>query len=61
MLACFLGAESPIVCTWWREGTTYDKDLRADFFVFTLDKTSGQFSPTTRYRDFAISPELIHW
>lgn len=28
---------------------------------FTLDKTSGDFSPTTRYRDYAISPELIHW
>jgi len=24
-------------------------------------KTTGQFSPTTRYRDYAISPELIHW
>jgi hypothetical protein len=30
-------------------------------FVFTLDKTSGAFSPTTRYRDYAISRELIHW
>jgi superfamily II DNA or RNA helicase len=45
----------------WREGALYDQHLRADFFVFTLDKTSGQFSPTTRYRDFAISRELIHW
>ena len=45
----------------WREGALYDQDLRADFFVFTLDKTSGQFSPTTRYKDFAISRELIHW
>ena len=27
----------------------------------TLDKTVGHFSPTTRYRDHAISPELIHW
>src|SRR5690606_8554327 len=30
-------------------------------FKFTLDKTSGGFSPTTRYRDYAISRELIHW
>ncbi len=29
--------------------------------AFTLDKTSGNFSPTTRYRDYAISRELIHW
>ena len=25
------------------------------------ESTGGQFSPTTRYRDYAISPELIHW
>jgi hypothetical protein len=29
--------------------------------VFTLDKTTGQFSPTTRYRDYAISRDVIHW
>ena len=45
----------------WREGLFYDNQLRSDFFAFTLDKTSGQFSPTTRYRDYAISRELIHW
>lgn len=27
----------------------------------TLDKSAGSFSPTTRYRDYAISRELIHW
>ena len=45
----------------WREGVRYVEPLKADLFVFTLDKTSGQFSPTTRYRDYAISRELIHW
>jgi hypothetical protein len=45
----------------WREGVLYNEKLGADFFAFTLDKTSGQFSPTTRYRDYAISRELIHW
>ncbi len=45
----------------WREGLFHDNQLRSDFFAFTLDKTSGQFSPTTRYRDYAISRELIHW
>jgi len=29
--------------------------------AFTLDKRSGSFSPTARYRDYAISPRLIHW
>jgi hypothetical protein len=45
----------------WREGAFYDQANKTDVFAFTLDKTSGQFSPTTRYRDYAISRELIHW
>ena len=45
----------------WREGVLHAKELSADLFVFTLDKTGGQFSPTTRYRDYAISRDLVHW
>lgn len=45
----------------WREGVSWLSQIRTDLMVFTLDKTIGQFSPTTRYRDFAISPERIHW
>ena len=45
----------------WREGVRHVPGLPADLCAFTLDKTSGQFSPTTRYRDYAISTELIHW
>ncbi len=45
----------------WREGVYDAKGLGADLLAFTLDKTSGDFSPTTRYRDYAISPSLIHW
>jgi len=45
----------------WQTGVHWMEDERADVFAFTLDKTSGQFSPTTRYRDYAISPNLIHW
>ena len=45
----------------WREGVDDAKSVGADLLAFTLDKTSGDFSPTTRYRDYAISPELIHW
>jgi superfamily II DNA or RNA helicase len=45
----------------WQTGVYWAKDARADLLAFTLDKTSGQFSPTTRYRDYAISRELIHW
>jgi superfamily II DNA or RNA helicase/HKD family nuclease len=45
----------------WQTGVRWLPEARADLFAFTLDKTSGQFSPTTRYRDYAISRELIHW
>uniref|UniRef100_UPI002741A7DE DUF3427 domain-containing protein n=1 Tax=Actinoplanes sp. RD1 TaxID=3064538 RepID=UPI002741A7DE len=45
----------------WREGVYDAKKVGADLLAFTLDKTGGDFSPTTRYRDYAISPELIHW
>lgn len=45
----------------WREGVLWAKEASADLMVFTLDKTSGHFSPTTRYRDYAISRDLIHW
>lgn len=45
----------------WREGVRFARESNADLLVFTLDKTDGQFSPTTRYRDYAISRELVHW
>jgi superfamily II DNA or RNA helicase/HKD family nuclease len=45
----------------WREGVYDAKSVGADLLAFTLDKTSGDFSPTTRYRDYAISRDLIHW
>ena len=37
------------------------KAANAELLAFTLDKSSGGFSPTTRYRDYAISRTLIHW
>ena len=45
----------------WQTGVYWAKDAATDLFAFTLDKTTGQFSPTTRYRDYAISRDLIHW
>ena len=45
----------------WREGVLWINGEKSDIFAFTLDKTEGNFSPTTRYRDYAISRELIHW
>jgi hypothetical protein len=40
---------------WWEPASG------TDLLAFTLDKSAGSFSPTTRYRDYAISRDLIHW
>lgn len=45
----------------WREGVRWLPDTKTDLFAITFDKTSGRFSPTTRYRDYAISRRLLHW
>ena len=39
----------------WHEAT------RTDLFFITLQKTEKHYSPTTRYRDYAISDRLFHW
>lgn len=45
----------------WREGVYWAADQQADVFVVTIDKSAGHFSPTTLYRDYAISRDLFHW
>jgi hypothetical protein len=60
MLAAFkvgIGATTPL----WQAGVYWAAEEKTDLLAFTLDKTSGKFSPTTRYRDYAISPSLVHW
>ena len=44
-----------------REGVAWCPDISADAFLITLKKTETEYSPTTMYRDFALSSELFHW
>jgi hypothetical protein len=44
-----------------REGVKYVESERADLFFVTLQKTEEHFSPTTMYRDRAITPALFQW
>jgi hypothetical protein len=44
-----------------REGVYHAKSLRADLLFVTLEKSEADYSPTTMYRDFAISPTRFHW
>lgn len=45
----------------WQSGVYEAKAAAAELLAFTLDKSSGGFSPTTRYRDYAVSRTLVHW
>lgn len=44
-----------------REGPLWHEPTNTDYFFITLQKSEKYYSPSTRYRDYAISPELFHW
>ena len=44
-----------------REGVAWCPSVNADAFLITLKKSDRDYSPTTMYRDFALSPDLFHW
>ncbi len=45
----------------FREGVLYVPELNVDAFFVTLQKSEADYSPTTLYRDYPISPTLFHW
>jgi superfamily II DNA or RNA helicase/HKD family nuclease len=44
-----------------RQGVDFDPATRSDLFFVTLEKAEGHYSPSTMYRDYAISPDRFHW
>jgi superfamily II DNA or RNA helicase len=44
-----------------REGVLWVESERTDLFFITLNKSDEDYSPTTRYEDYPISPTLFHW
>jgi hypothetical protein len=42
-------------------GVLWAQEWRSDAFLITLNKSETDYSPTTMYRDYAISPSLFHW
>ena len=44
-----------------REGVFFVPEINTDAFLVTLNKSDTEFTPTTMYRDYAISPRLFHW
>ncbi len=45
----------------FREGVLFAPEARSDAFLVTLNKSEADYSPTTMYQDYAISPDLFHW
>lgn len=45
----------------FREGVLYVPELNVDAFFVTLTKAESDYSPTTLYRDYPVSPTLFHW
>jgi len=43
------------------QGVFHAKALDTDVFLVTLKKSEADYSPTTMYRDYAISPDIFHW
>ena len=44
-----------------REGVKFVSEAATDLLFVTLNKSDRDYSPTTMYRDYAISRELFHW
>ena len=42
-------------------GVYFDAPSNSDLFFVTLEKSERDYSPTTLYKDYAISPTLFHW
>ncbi|MEV8595449.1 DUF3427 domain-containing protein [Streptomyces sp. NPDC052012] len=43
------------------QGVQWVEELQTDALLITLEKNEKDFSPTVRYRDYALSPNLFHW
>lgn len=44
-----------------REGVYKSRDGKTYIFFADINKDEEEFSPTTMYEDYAISPTLFHW
>ncbi|MET7761833.1 DUF3427 domain-containing protein [Streptomyces sp. NPDC005393] len=45
----------------FREGVKWCERFRTDALLITLEKDDKDFSPQTRYKDYAMSPDHFHW
>ncbi|MFF9903250.1 DUF3427 domain-containing protein [Streptomyces olivaceus] len=53
-----LGGQMPRSFT---QGVQWADQFQTDTLLVTLEKDEKDFSPTVRYKDYAVSPHLFHW
>ena len=46
---------------WKQTGVIRDERTNSDLFFVTLEKSEREYSPSTLYKDYAISSTLFHW
>lgn len=44
-----------------REGVAWCEAVQSDAFLITIKKAEKQYSPSTMYKDYALSQDLFHW
>lgn len=54
-------ADAPVKAVIPQTGVHYERAANADVFFVTLKKSERDYSPTTLYRDYALTRELFHW
>ena len=42
-------------------GVLWNEATQSDLLFVTLEKSDSDYSPTTRYADYPVSPSLFHW
>ncbi|MFF0788086.1 DUF3427 domain-containing protein [Streptomyces spiralis] len=45
----------------WSQGVQWAEEFQTDALFITSEKNEKDFSPTVRYKDYALSPTLFHW
>ncbi|MET7454220.1 DUF3427 domain-containing protein [Streptomyces sp. NPDC005574] len=43
------------------QGVQWVEEIKTDALLITSEKNERDFSPTIRYKDYALSPTLFHW
>lgn len=44
-----------------REGVYFNKKTKVNLLFVTINKSEKEYSPSTMYKDYAISNKLFHW